>query len=83
MILLTFLYDEYTDRRKLSVQKKHSWTSPDVQFKEFSLTRQKIRPRIRTNWENHFQKKSDQKTKKNLKTDVKMPYVNKRSLEIN
>ena len=25
--------------------KKHSRTSPDVQFKEFSLTKQKTRPR--------------------------------------
>ena len=35
-------------KRKKSVRrrnKKHSRTSPDVQFKEFSLTKQKTRPR--------------------------------------
>ena len=29
---------------KLDVIKKHSRTSPDVQFKELSMTKQKIRP---------------------------------------
>ena len=33
----TFLFDEV---------KKHSRTSPDVPFKEFSLTKQKTRPRM-------------------------------------
>ena len=30
--------------------KKHSKTSPDVQFKEFSLAEQKIRPRTDYEW---------------------------------
>ena len=30
--------------------KKHSRTSPDVQFKEFSLTKQKTRPRTDYEW---------------------------------
>ena len=39
-------------------RKKHRRTSPDVQFKEFSLTKQKARPKTdyRVNWE-PFQKK--------------------------
>ena len=36
-----FLFDEV---------KKHSGTSPDVQFKEFSLTKQKTRPRTDYEW---------------------------------
>ena len=36
-----FLFDEV---------KKHSRTSPDVQFKEFSLTKQKTRPRTDYEW---------------------------------
>ena len=36
-----FLFDEV---------KKHSRTSPDVQFKEFSLTEQKTRPRTDYKW---------------------------------
>ena len=38
--------------------KKHSMTSPGVQFKEFSLMKQKI------DWESHLEKKSIQKIKK-------------------
>ena len=30
--------------------KKHSRTSPDVQFKEFSFTKQKTRPRTDYEW---------------------------------
>ena len=36
-----FLFDEV---------KKHSRTSPDVQFKEFLLTKQKTRPRSDYEW---------------------------------
>ena len=32
------------------LKKKHSRTSPDVQFKEFSLTKQKTRPRTDFEW---------------------------------
>ena len=45
--------------------KKHSRTSPDVQFKEFSWTKQKTRPK--TDYERigkTISKKSDQKTKR-------------------
>ena len=33
-----------------SLRKKHSRTSPDVQFREFSLTKQKTRPRTDHEW---------------------------------
>ena len=36
--------------RQTTKQKKHSRTSPDVQFKEFSLTKQKTRPRTDYEW---------------------------------
>ena len=39
-------------RKKFSFDqvKKHSRTSPDVQFKEFSLTKQETRPRTDYEW---------------------------------
>ena len=44
---------------------KHSRTSPDVQFKEFSLTKQKLDPKqTMSALENPFPKKSDKKFKK-------------------
>ena len=53
------------------MKKKHSRTSPDVQFKEFSLTKQKTRPRTDYEWiaKNHLEieKKSDPKIEKNRK----------------
>ena len=36
--------------KKFDEVKKHSRTSPDVQFKEFSLTKQKTRPRTDYEW---------------------------------
>ena len=66
-----FLFDEV---------KKHSRTSPDVQFKEFSLTKQKTRPGTDYEWiEKTILKKSDQKIKKKQKINVKMPHVNKKN----
>ena len=49
--------------------KKHSWTSPDVQFKEFSLTKQKKLDQERTmnGLGKPFRKKSDPKNRKNSK----------------
>ena len=45
--------------------KKHSRTSPDVQFEEISLTKQKTRPRTDLNeLGKPFPKQSDQKIKK-------------------
>ena len=45
-----FLFDEV---------KKHSRTSPDVQFKEFSLTKQETRPKTDYEWIGKpFRKKS-------------------------
>ena len=45
--------------------KKHSRTSPDVQFNEFSLTK-KTRPKTDYEWiEKPFRKKSDPKNRKN------------------
>ena len=57
--------------------KKHSRTSPDVQFKEFVLTKQKTRPRTYYEWIGQtISKKSDKKQK----IKVKMPHVNKKQL---
>ena len=36
--------------KKVRQSKKHSRTSTDVQFKEFSLTKQKTRPRTDYEW---------------------------------
>ena len=38
------------ERQTMKQIKKHSRTSPDVQFKEFSLTKQKTRPRTDYEW---------------------------------
>ena len=51
--------------------KKHSRTNPDVQFKEFLLTRQKI------DLESTISKKNQIKQKK--KINVKMPHVHKKT----
>ena len=58
--------------------KKHSRSSPDVQFKEFSLTKQK---KLDLEWNiselrKPF-KKIRKKNKKKQKINVKMPHVNK------
>ena len=55
-----FLFDEV---------KKHSRTSPDVQFKEFSLTKRKTRLRTDNEWleKTIWKKKSHQKNRKNSK----------------
>ena len=53
---MRFLFDEV---------KKHSRTRPDVQFKEFSMTKQKTRPRTDYEWiGKRFRKESDPKNKK-------------------
>ena len=39
-----------TKRASDDETKKHSRTSPDTQFKEFSLTKQKTRPRTDYEW---------------------------------
>ena len=72
------------EKRKVRRGKKHSRTSPDVQFKEFSLTEQKIRPGTDYEWigENHLEKKSDPKNRKTKKIKVKSPHVNKKPLPI-
>ena len=68
-----FSFSVWTNvKRKKSVRrrnkKKHSRTSPDVQFKEFSLTKQKTRPRTDYEWIGKtIQKKSDRKNRKNSK----------------
>ena len=38
------------ERQTTKQKKKHSRTSPDVQFKEFSLTKQKTRPGMNFEW---------------------------------
>ena len=68
-----FLFDE--------VKKKHNRTSPDAQFKEFSLTKQKTRPRTDYEWIGKpFRKNSIQKIEKTVKIKVKLPHVNKKPL---
>ena len=52
-----FLFDEV---------KKHSRTSPDAQFKEFSLTKQKTRPKTDYEWigKTIYKKNRPKKSKK-------------------
>ena len=71
-----FLFDEVT---------KHSRTSPDVQFKEFSLTKQKTRPRTDYKWigKTIYKKIRSKKSKKTVKNRVKLPHVNKKPLPRN
>ena len=65
----------------MNTNKKHSRTSPDVQFKEFSLTKQKLdQERIMSELGKPFPKKNQIKKilkKKKLKISVKMPHVKK------
>ena len=62
--------------------KKHSGTSPDVQFKKFPLTKQKKLDLERTMSElgAPLRKKSDRKIEKTVNIKVKFPYVNKKPL---
>ena len=61
--------------------KKHSRTSPDVKFKEYSLTKQKTRPRTDYEWFGKtILKNPIQKIKKTVKIKVKLPHVNKKPL---
>ena len=64
--------DRKNHRWRRRIKKKHNRTSPDVEFKEFLLTKQKTK----VNWENHFQKIRS----KHLKIKVKMSQVNKKPL---
>ena len=55
------------------VKKKHSRTSPDVQFKELSLTKQKTRPRTDYEWiafSLHFLFRRDQNHYTNLTSEI-------------
>ena len=65
--------------------KKHSRTSLDVQFKHFSFTKQKTRPR--TDYERigkpflkNLKKLRSRKLKKKQNNNVKMPHANKKPL---
>ena len=70
-------------RKKVRRSKKHSRTSPDVQFKKFSLTTQKTRPRTDYEWIGKtILKNPIQKIEKTVKIKVKMPHVNKKPLPI-
>ena len=67
--------------KKCLTKKKHSRTSPDVQFKEFSLTKQKLDLEQTINGLGKtFRKESDPKIEKRVKNKVKLPHVNKKSL---
>ena len=58
--------------------KIHSRTSPEAQFKEFSLTKQKTRPRTDYKWIGEtISKKIRSKKSKKQKIKVKLPHVNK------
>ena len=58
--------------------KKHSRTSPGVQFKEFSLTTQKLDLERTSELGNAFLKKTrSKKFKIKLKINIKKPHVNK------
>ena len=61
--------------------KKHSRTSPDVQFKEFSSTEQKInQKRTMSELVKPVAKQSDLKNiLKKLKINVKTPHMNKKT----
>ena len=64
--------------------KKHNRTSPNKQFKEFSLTKQKLHiertmNELGADYEKPFPKKSDQKIFKKLKINVKMPHVTEKT----
>ena len=79
----TLLYAQKQNEKDLQTMKqKNSRTSPDVQFKGFSLTKQKTRPR--TDYEGNkktISKKSDKKFKKKTENQhVKMQHVNKNPL---
>ena len=65
-------------RKNLDDEIKHSRTTPDVQFKEFSLTKQTTRPR--TDYESIGITISKKNQIKNPKINVKMPHVNKKPL---
>ena len=43
--IVTYVKRKKGDEKVKRMKKKHSSTSPDVQFKKFSLTKQKTRPR--------------------------------------
>ena len=43
------MFNEKRDQKVKRI-KKHSRTSPDVQFKKFSLSKQKARPRTDYEW---------------------------------
>ena len=58
--------------------KKHSRTSPDVQFKEFSSTKQKTRPRKDCEW---IGKKTDPKNRKNRKNQREIAACEKTTSE--
>ena len=68
-----FLFDEV---------KKHSRTSLDTQFKEFSLTKQKTRLRTEYEWigKTISKKNPIQKIENTVKIKVKLPHVNKKPL---
>ena len=60
--------------------KEHSRTSPDLQFKDFPMTKQKTKPKTRGTMSElgePFQK-IPEKVKKKQKIKVKMPHVNKK-----
>ena len=68
--------------RRIRNKKKHSRTSPDPQFKEFSVTKNK---KLEIEWTMNrlgkpFRKQSVQKLIKTVKIIIKMPYMDKKPL---
>ena len=65
----------------MNTNKKHSRTSPDVQFKEFSLTKQKLdHERTMSELRKPFPKKSDQKNFKKTENQCQNAACEKKPL---
>ena len=69
-----------TKKERQTTKKKHSRTSPDVQFKEFSLTNQKLDLERTMNGLGKPFKNPIQKIEKTEKIKAKLPHVNKKPL---
>ena len=69
-------------RWRRRIKKKQSRTNSDVKFKEFSMSKQKNRPRTDYEWiaKTIWKKILSKKIEKRVKTKVKLPHVNKKLL---
>ena len=69
-------------RWRRRIKKKQSRTNSDVKFKEFSMSKQKTRPRTDYEWiaKTIWKKILSKKIEKRVKIKVKLPHVNKKLL---